>query len=173
MGIRYLAIPYSHEDVKVKELRFEIANFVSAKLMQEGEIVFSPITHSHPLVKYGLPGDWEYWKKQDESFLNICDSISIVQIQGWTESKGIRDEVAWMRKRGIEPEYINPLVRWEENEEYVFFLTMARDKIINKYLAIERANHMTEEEYQDMLERDLENPTIEEKDAFYEECRRK
>ena len=119
MTIRYLAIPYSHEDAKMRELRFEIANFVSAKLMSKGEVVFSPITHSHPLVKYGLPTDWKYWKHQDEQFLNVCDKISIVQIHGWTESKGVRDEVEWMRKRGIEPEYINPYTEWVGFKDFV------------------------------------------------------
>ena len=110
--IMYLAIPYSHPDPRVRELRFEIANFVSAKLMQMGEVVFSPISHSHPMVGYGLPSDWEYWKSQDESFLNACSDFGIVDIKGWDKSKGVKDEKEIMNLRGIETEMINPYYKW-------------------------------------------------------------
>lgn len=112
MTIRYLAIPYSHPDPRVRELRFEIANYVSAKLMNNGEVVFSPITHSHPISVYGLPSDWNYWKTQDTSFLNVCDKFSIVAIDGWDKSDGVSEEILHMSNRKIEIEMINPFIRW-------------------------------------------------------------
>lgn len=92
----YLAIPYSG----MEELSFKIANEVAAKLMNEGYIVFSPISHSHPLaVSHQMPGTWDFWKEFDESFiLGWCDEVWVVVIgeNGYDlceKSKGINAEV--------------------------------------------------------------------------------
>jgi hypothetical protein len=108
MTIKYLAIPYSHTDDEIKDLRFEIANAVSARLMKEGEVIFSPISHSHPMVKYGLPGDWNYWKNQDIMFLNVCSEFCVVMLEGWEESTGVSSEIAHMEQRGIDVQFIDP-----------------------------------------------------------------
>jgi hypothetical protein len=53
---------------------FDLANKVSAKLMNEGYIVFSPISHSHPIAEsQKLPGTWDFWQKFDEAFIEWCD----------------------------------------------------------------------------------------------------
>jgi len=108
MTIKYLAIPYSHTDDYMKELRFEVANAVSARLMKEGEVIFSPISHSHPMAKYGLPGDWDYWKDQDIMFLNVCSEFYVVMLKGWKESTGVSAEIAHMEQRGIDIQFIDP-----------------------------------------------------------------
>jgi hypothetical protein len=106
--ITYLAVPYSHEDKKVELMRFEIANFVASTLMKQGEIVFSPISHTHPMVQYGLPSDWRYWKSQDREFLDVCGRFKIVKIEGWNKSSGVTAEKERMEERGIEVEYVDP-----------------------------------------------------------------
>ena len=107
LGRIYLAIPYSHKDDEVKELRYEIANCISAYLMRMGAIVFSPITHSHPLVKYGLPTDYKYWKTQDESFMDICTSIIVITLDGYEESNGVNSEIMYMTNSGKPVHYLD------------------------------------------------------------------
>jgi len=71
----YLAIPYSG----LEEESFAVANKIAAKLMAEGHIVFSPISHTHPIALAGnLPKGWEYWKKFDETFIDWCDALYVV-----------------------------------------------------------------------------------------------
>jgi len=106
--ITYLACPYSHNNKKIELMRFEIANFVASTLMKQGEIIFSPISHTHPMVQYGLPGDWNYWKSQDREFLGVCGRFKIVKIEGWNKSSGVTAEKEHMEERGIEIEYVNP-----------------------------------------------------------------
>lgn len=89
----YLAIPYTHEDEAVREFRFELANKITAKLINEGNIVYSPISSSHPLVKYGLPGHWDYWKEFDEFFIGVCDELHVVKASGWWKSTGVQAEI--------------------------------------------------------------------------------
>lgn len=86
----YLATPYSDPDPKVRQVRFEAVNKVAARLMLEGNIVFSPISHTHPIALAGdLPKGWEFWKKMDESFLEWCDELHIYCTDGWMESVGV------------------------------------------------------------------------------------
>jgi len=130
MDITYLAIPYSHEDKRIEEMRFEIANFVASALMKTGEIVFSPISHTHPMVKHGLPGDWEYWKCQDTTFLNVCSRFKVVQIEGWNKSTGVGGETEHMKERGINVEYVNPY----ELEGFTDFMEEMMNKLSSRYL---------------------------------------
>jgi hypothetical protein len=49
----------------MEESAYKQATEITYNLVQDGYNVFSPITHSHPLHKLGLKGDWEFWKKID------------------------------------------------------------------------------------------------------------
>lgn len=89
----YLAVPYSGTDEQRQE-RFEKVNKVAAKLMKEGHIVFSPISHNHPIAtECGLPMGWNYWKNHDTSFIKWCDILCILTLDGWAESVGIKAEI--------------------------------------------------------------------------------
>jgi hypothetical protein len=102
--ISYLAIPYTWNPDK----SFEIANKVSAKLMQEGKVIFSPISHSHVIADHmddSLRLSQSFWMDQDIPLLSVCGEIIIV-VLGKIEngfklienSKGCVSE----RKRAIE-----------------------------------------------------------------------
>ena len=56
-GLIYLASPYSHPDFVVRQRRFDADCQATATMVRAGLIVFSPIAYSHPLTRYGLPGD--------------------------------------------------------------------------------------------------------------------
>jgi hypothetical protein len=87
----YIAIPYRNNP----EYSFEIANFVSAELMKKGYIVFSPISHSHPIgLVMNKQFDHEFWMNQDLPFLKFCDELIVICIEGWKESKGVQEEIA-------------------------------------------------------------------------------
>lgn len=77
--ISYLAIPYGWNP---KE-SFRIANEVAAKLMQEGKVIFSPVSHSHGIADYmeeTLRLSQDFWMKQDLPILNLCGEIIFVVI---------------------------------------------------------------------------------------------
>lgn len=90
----YLATPYSDPDPLVKEDRFHLANKVTAMLMNLGHVVFSPISHSHPIAEDAdLPGTWEFWENQDRVFLSKCTSVVVINTPGWLTSKGVTAEI--------------------------------------------------------------------------------
>jgi len=71
----YLAIPYTG----CEEESFKVANKISAHLMNQGHIVFSPISMSHPIaMENDLPKGWEFWKQFDETFIDWCETLYVV-----------------------------------------------------------------------------------------------
>ena len=70
------------------------ANGLAWQLMLEGNVVFSPISHTHPIaLAVELPRDWEFWKAQDISFLKWCDELHVLKQDGWEESVGVQAEI--------------------------------------------------------------------------------
>lgn len=104
----YIAIPYSHGDAVVRHKRFDKATEYLAKLSQERVIAFSPITHSHPLGEWGVPGNWDFWKEIDYRILQSCEEIHVIQLPGWEESTGVSGEVSYAEKLNMKIRYINP-----------------------------------------------------------------
>lgn len=105
--LTYLAVPYTHENPQIREWRFNKANEAAAYLMKKGLLVFSPISHSHPIaVTSGLPTDWEYWKKFCNAYLSHCNKIIILMLEGWEESVGVQNEIKIAEEYGIEIEYL-------------------------------------------------------------------
>jgi len=95
----YLAAPYSHELKRVKRDRYRAVSKAAAILMKRGEIVFSPISMTHPMAVYGdLPGDWLFWEKFDCEFLTVCDRFLILELEGWMVSKGVMAELDLARR---------------------------------------------------------------------------
>jgi hypothetical protein len=90
----YLAAPYSHKNKDVMIERFLRINKVAAKLMAQGNYIFSPISHTHPIAEAGeLPRGWEFWKGYDEEMISHCSSLYVLTLEGWQESTGVNAEV--------------------------------------------------------------------------------
>lgn len=105
----YLAVPYSHRNKDVQQLRFESVTRAAAWLMSNyGWNVLSPITHSHPLHVLGsVPGDWTFWKQVDTEFLQCSNRIIVFTLPGWRESTGVSEEQVIAEKLGLPKQYLN------------------------------------------------------------------
>lgn len=91
----YLASPYSHPDAAIRQQRFENACDAAAILMRDGKVVFSPIAHTHPIaVRNELPLGWEFWEAFDRTFVERCDSLCVLMLPGWEQSRGVMGEIA-------------------------------------------------------------------------------
>jgi len=90
----YLASAYTHESNTVQEERFLAVCKVAAILISRGEMIFSPIAHSHPISHFGLPGTWEFWERYDREMISRCDEMYVLDIPGSRESTGVKAEIA-------------------------------------------------------------------------------
>jgi len=92
----YLAIPYTFNP----DLSFKVANKIAADLMSKGHVVFSPISHSHPIADHlpkELRTDSDWWMTQDLPFVEWCDEVHVVSVGALgdryiAESKGVQQE---------------------------------------------------------------------------------
>lgn len=105
-GMIYLACPYSHENKQIELERFKIVTKVATKLTEQGIIVFSPITHSHPMAIEGLHADWIFWEKYDIFFLDRASALYVLTLDGWKDSVGVQAEMAYAEKIGIPIKFI-------------------------------------------------------------------
>lgn len=94
----YLALPYS----KHADRSFKVANRVAATLMRRGAIVFSPISHSHPLaMSTSLPASWgKFWAKQDRPLVEWADILLVIADLPThpLDSEGVRAEMDHAKK---------------------------------------------------------------------------
>ena len=104
----YLASPYTHVDAVVREARFDAACLATSTLMIAGFSVYSPIVHSHPLVRYGLPVEWEFWQTHDCEHLRRCDEVVVLTLDGWKASRGVQAEIALAIEIDLPIRYLSP-----------------------------------------------------------------
>jgi len=89
----YLASPYTHVDPAVREQRFQAACHATARLLQAGHAVFSPIVHGHPLTGHGLPVEWPWREPFARETLARCDRLVVLHLPAWRDSAGVTAEI--------------------------------------------------------------------------------
>jgi hypothetical protein len=70
------------------------------KIMQQGYVVFGPITHSHVAwVKAGIQSevqtDHDFWMSQDWWYVKNCDVMFVYNYKYGGGSKGVDREIDW------------------------------------------------------------------------------
>jgi len=91
----YLATPYIHTDKKVCNARQLAVTKAAAHFMDQGKVIYSPITHGgaiHPYMNQEA-GDHRFWLDQCYFYVTHSTAIYVLGIDGWTESTGVRWEV--------------------------------------------------------------------------------
>lgn len=106
--LTYLACPYSHPDREVRVQRFIAVNRVAGILMQLGHLVFSPISHTHPIAEEcALPLGWEFWRDFDTAYLAASGMVVVLCIDGWRESVGVTAELEIARVMGLPVQFVD------------------------------------------------------------------
>lgn len=109
----YIASPYSHSDRKIRTQRYYAAMEYTAKLLNDGIHCFSPIVHSHALAQdHDLPLESDFWREWNYSMLEHASELRVLMMDGWSESKGVDDEITRAQELGIAV----TLVTVEQNE---------------------------------------------------------
>lgn len=109
-GLVYLASPYSHANPIVREQRFLAVCKAAGKMMEAGDIVYSPIAHSHPIsvTMTVSPTDHHFWLRQCFGVLERSSLLRVLMLDGWIQSKGVAAEISFAKEQGIPLEFVNP-----------------------------------------------------------------
>jgi len=101
-GIWYFAHPYTCKDANGnyvsggEEANFRLCNIRAAKLIEKGYVIYSPISHTHPIhVSYPpfVGGNiHEMWYKFDNENIRQIPFKGIILAPNWEKSSGCRAE---------------------------------------------------------------------------------
>jgi hypothetical protein len=107
----YLGCPYSGTP-ETQEWRFQTINHISGVLMTLGNVVFSPISHSHPIQTHPLSrteSTYNFWVNgQDLHILRRCDILAVCRLPGWERSIGLQAEITMARAWDIKIVHLVP-----------------------------------------------------------------
>jgi len=115
----YLASPYSHDNTNMRQERYEAVNDATIILLRQQVYAFSPITYNHPMERHNLPTDWAFWKPYDIAFLERCDAVLVLKLDGWRESIGVTAEIEKAISLGIPVQYLEPEEVFAEGYTFV------------------------------------------------------
>jgi nucleoside 2-deoxyribosyltransferase len=110
--LKYLATPYTLYPGGIEEA-FRAAARIAAQMIRDGDWVFSPICHSHPIATIGNLDalSHELWMQQDQAMMDRADELVVAMLPGWDESRGIAHEIAYFEAQGKPVTYIDPAPR--------------------------------------------------------------
>lgn len=105
----YVGTPYS-KWADGLDAAFVEASKLTARLMQAGLKVYSPIAHTHPLAVYGNidPLDHSIWLPFDGAMMDKADAMIVAMMDGWETSKGVRHEIEVFTEAGKPVFFLNP-----------------------------------------------------------------
>lgn len=104
--IIYLSAPYTDPDRSVMERRAAIINRATALLLEQGHIVYSPVTHGAAVAPY-LSGERSHiwWMRQCIALLDALATqknfvLWVLPLPGWRNSRGVAMEISWAQASG-------------------------------------------------------------------------
>lgn len=103
----FLSSPYTHQDKKIQQERYDSLAKIAAELTANGEHSFSPIIYGLELCKYKeMPTDFEFWESFCLHFLKMADKIYVLQFDGWESSTGVQAEIKFAKENNIPIKYL-------------------------------------------------------------------
>ncbi len=104
----YLACPYSHPDKAVVEERMRLMCIADANIIMRGVHTVTPLS-KHFIIEHGdIPGDWSYWGDYSKNLIDRCDAVYVIMLDGWEDSVGVKEEIAYAKKYDISVIYCKP-----------------------------------------------------------------
>lgn len=108
MSFIYLASPYSHQSLAVREHRFIMARHFTVQMLRLGKPVFSPIVYGKEMESQ-LGGDFRSWQALNDAMIKACTMFLVLRIDGWEESEGVTHEIALAKSLGKSITYVDPI----------------------------------------------------------------
>jgi len=118
-GLWYFAHPYTCKDEAghylpgAEEANFRLCNLRAARLIERGVLIYSPISHTHPIHCAHPPfvgsQAHEMWYRFDEEFIRRIPFDGIILAPGWEHSVGCRREKTLFESLGRKVKYLHEI----------------------------------------------------------------
>jgi len=108
-GLVYLASPYTKYEKGLYAAFREISR-IAAELAKRGISAYSPIAYSHLLAVQGgiSPTSHNFWMSYDKPFMRASGALLVAKMEGWSESKGVQEEILIFRALEKPIFYLSP-----------------------------------------------------------------
>lgn len=106
----FVAGPFNHPDKKVKDYRTRTIAQYCVKIFNEGNFPVSALLSGLAIVNYSclpVPTDTETWRNFSIKYVEGCDELHILKLEGWEESSGLKTEIATAERLGILIKYFD------------------------------------------------------------------
>lgn len=107
--LHYLASPYTSDDYRIQEARYQMAVTACALLIKMNISVYSPIVHWHVVAEqyYDIP--YSTYLNNDLQHLQNCDAMIVLTAAGWNKSHGVQAEIVMATDLGMPIQYFSPI----------------------------------------------------------------
>ena len=103
----YLAAPYSHPEPMIVQERMENIYRVLGEFIKNGQHVITPLSMHEVAIRHDLDGTYDYWSDYCLDILGRCDSMVVLCMDGWRESRGVTDEIQFCENNDIPISYLD------------------------------------------------------------------
>jgi len=104
----FVAGPFNHPDKEVMDYRTKTIAEYCVKIFNEGNFPVSALLSGLSFANYGnLPTDTETWRNFSIKYVEGCDELHILKLEGWEESSGLKTEIATAERLGILIKYFD------------------------------------------------------------------
>ena len=104
----YLASPYTSDDIRIQNARYEAAVTASALMLKMNKSVYSPIVHWHVIAEQFIDIPYSRYLENDLEHLLHCDALLVLTISGWEKSFGVTSELAHAASNNKPIFYLSP-----------------------------------------------------------------
>lgn len=94
----YISFPYDDPSKQVMNNRYLMAMCYSQHLLKSGFTNLSLVIYIHHMAKkFDLPIEFQAWKKLWLDYLNACDEMHVLMIDGWQQADRVKAEKNYYR----------------------------------------------------------------------------
>lgn len=114
----FVAGPFNHPDQKIKDYRTRTIAQYCVKIFNEGNFPVSALLSGLAIVNYSclpVPTDTETWRNFSMEYVDGCDELHILKLEGWEESSGLETERMMALANDIPILYID-VNEWDKPE---------------------------------------------------------
>lgn len=107
-GPFYLCSPYSRHPRGLDAAHDEAVR-AAVTCIRSGIAVLCPIAHGHLIAKRGdFSTDYETWRSINDAMIEASRGLIVVMLDGWRESAGVNQEIAFAKALGLPVYYMEP-----------------------------------------------------------------
>ena len=125
----YLASPYNAAYRHIERSRAEAVTYIANYLIHKNILVYCPIAHGDAIYETSMrsgitvPKEFDFWRNMCLWGVESSDTVVVVKLDGWSESRGIAEEVEHANRLGKEvisilpelfPGFVEYMAAWTE-----------------------------------------------------------